>query len=96
MLKEKQKGEQKEKGALGSPSALCGDLVGEVQLAGGKIGPCSPTLAQLTSQLLVSSLFMFYYYITCLPHQCHTHTHTFSIIVRGQCSYLLTGFSILS
>lgn len=30
-------------GGLGSPSALCGNLVGGVQLGGGMMGPCGPT-----------------------------------------------------
>lgn len=43
MLKEKQEKKQKERAGLGSPSALCGNLVGGVQLAGGVMGPCGPT-----------------------------------------------------
>lgn len=31
------------RGGQGSPSALCGNLVGGVQLAGGVMGPCGPT-----------------------------------------------------
>lgn len=43
MLKAKQEGEQKAGGGLGNPSALCGNLVGGVQLAAGVMGPCGPT-----------------------------------------------------
>ena len=43
MLKETQEEEQKEEGRLGNPSALCGNLVGGLRLAGGVMGPCGPT-----------------------------------------------------
>lgn len=40
----KKKNNKKEAAArVGSPSALCGNLVGGVHLAGGVIGPCGPT-----------------------------------------------------
>lgn len=35
--------EQKEAEDWGSPYALCGNLVGGFQLAGGVMGPCGPT-----------------------------------------------------
>lgn len=34
---------KKGRGGLGSPSALCGNLVGGLQLAGGVMGPCGLT-----------------------------------------------------
>lgn len=45
--------EQKEAEVWGGSSALCGNLVGGVQLAGGVMSPCGPTYTLLTSELLV-------------------------------------------